>query len=129
MVRLPPLASLALPLLVALPRPAAALSIAAAFAVIEYTPMLVARDDFYRGGPVTFSNGGVANIFGGLDLAGNAETQALRQFAVHKNLRIIYTVAEVAYRLVASKKAGVATLADLRGKRIGTMASTSAAYL
>ena len=110
---------------------AAALHIAAAFSVVEYTPLLVARDDFYKGGPVTFSNGGVADLVAAAaahDLAGNAETQALRQFAGHRNLRIIYTVAEVAYRLVASRAAGVTALADLRGKRIGTMAATSAAY-
>jgi ABC-type nitrate/sulfonate/bicarbonate transport system substrate-binding protein len=45
----------------------------------------------------------------------------------HKDLRIIYTVAEVAYRLIANKKC-ITSPADLKGKRIGTFPSTSAAY-
>jgi len=45
----------------------------------------------------------------------------------HKDLRIIYTVVEVAYRLIANKK-GVTSLSDLKGKKIGTFPSTSAAY-
>jgi ABC-type nitrate/sulfonate/bicarbonate transport system substrate-binding protein len=104
------------------------LRVAAAFSVIEHNPLLVASQDYYKDAQVV--NGGVADLFGGssIDLAGNAETQALRQYANHTNLRIIYTVVEVAYRLVASKKAGINSLADLKGKKIGTIPSTSAAY-
>lgn len=104
------------------------LRVAGAFSVVEYNPLLVASQDYYKDAQVV--NGGVADLFGGssIDLAGNAETQALRQYANHKNLRVIYTVVEVAYRLVASKKAGVSSLADLKGKKIGTIPSTSAAY-
>lgn len=52
------------------------------------------------------------------------------QYATHKDLRIIYTVCEVYYRIVANKKAGsgIATLKDLKGKKIGTFTGTSAAY-
>jgi hypothetical protein len=128
------------------------LKIASALNTIEYTPELIASKQFYTGTP-SFVNGGVANIVSdtSIDLAANAETQALREYAVstrphrphtflpirnpssgllaqtHKNLRIIYTVVEVAYRLVANKK-GITTLADLKGKKIGTFPSTSAAY-
>ncbi|TVY83870.1 hypothetical protein LSUE1_G001799 [Lachnellula suecica] len=110
-------------------RSASALKIASALTTIEYTPELVASQDYYKGGSVSITNGGVANIVSdtSIDLAANAETQALRQYSSHKNLRIIYTVAEVAYRLVANKK-GVTTLKDLKGKKIGTIPSTSAAY-
>jgi ABC-type nitrate/sulfonate/bicarbonate transport system substrate-binding protein len=54
----------------------------------------------------------------------------LRQFATHKNLRIIYTVCEVYYRIVANKKSGsgIVTLKDLKGKKIGSFPGTSAAY-
>ncbi|KAH8194622.1 hypothetical protein TruAng_011215 [Truncatella angustata] len=106
-----------------------ALRIAGAFSVIEYNPLLIASQDYYKGSAQVV-NGGVADLFGGsnIDLAGNAETQALRQYATHKNLRIIYTVVEVAYRLAASKKAGIVLPASLKGKKIGTIPGTSAAY-
>ena len=96
---------------------------------VEYTPELVASKQFYNGTVSFVANGGVANLVSdtSVDLASNAETQALRQYATHKDVRIIYTVVEVAYRLVANKK-GVASLADLKGKKIGTFPSSSAAY-
>ncbi|RDL41631.1 Uncharacterized protein BP5553_01610 [Venustampulla echinocandica] len=106
-----------------------ALKIASATSTIEYTPELIAIKDDYSGS-AQIVNGGVANIVSdtSVDLASNAETQALRQYASHKNLRIIYTVAEVYYRIVANKKSGISSLSDLKGKRIGTIPSTSAAY-
>lgn len=60
------------------------------------------------------------------DLAANAETQGLLTYASNKNIRLIYVICEVAYRLVANKASGINTLADLKGKRIGTMSGTSA---
>lgn len=112
------------------PSSAAALKISGNLAVIEYTPELVAAEDYYSKGEITFSNGGVAEIVrdSSIHLAANAETQALRQYANHRNLRIIYNVVESAYRLVVSKKSGVKTLADLKGKRIGSYSGTSAGY-
>ena len=62
------------------------------------------------------------------DLATNAETQALRQSVDHPDLRVILTVAEGFYRVVARRSAGVRELEDLRGKRIATAPSTSSAY-
>ncbi|WP_437498598.1 ABC transporter substrate-binding protein [Sorangium sp. So ce1099] len=62
-----------------------------------------------------------------VDLGTNAETQTLRQWVAHPNLRIIFTVTETFYRIVANRAAGISSLADLRGKRIGSIANTSAA--
>lgn len=112
---------------------ASGLRIASALNTVEYTPELVAIQDYLQGVSATITNGGVANLFGGggasIDLAANAETQALRQYATHKDLRIVYTVAQVSYRLAVAKKgSGVTGLADLKGKRIGTFPGTSAAY-
>lgn len=106
-----------------------ALKIASALNVIEYTPEVVAIKDYYKGDTASITNGGVANIVSdiSIDLATNAETQALRQFASHKNLRIIATVCEVAYRIVANSKS-IKTLQDLKGKRIGSIPGTSAGY-
>lgn len=130
-------ASLLLAVVGAAASASATLKIASALSVIEYTPELLAIRQAAAGGSgggssgavATITNGGVANIVGdtSVDLASNAETQALRQFATHKNLRIIYTVAEVAYRLVA-RTASTTTVAGLKGKRIGTVPGTSAAY-
>ncbi|KAH8890470.1 periplasmic binding protein-like II [Thozetella sp. PMI_491] len=106
-----------------------ALKISSALSTIEYTPEAIAIKDFFKGS-ASISNGGVANIVSDktIDLASNAETQALRQYATHKNLRIIYTVCEVTYRIVANGKSGIKNLKDLKGKKIATMQSTSAAY-
>ncbi|PVH74594.1 periplasmic binding protein-like II [Cadophora sp. DSE1049] len=107
------------------------LKIAGDTATIEYTPEAVAIKDYFQGS-ATITNGGIPNLFSdtSVDLASNAETQALRNFASHKNLRVIYTVCEVYYRIVANKKAGsgIASLKDLKGKKIGTTQGTSAAY-
>lgn len=90
------------------------------------------------------TSGGVANLASdsSFDLAANAETQGLKQYAGHKNIRtltswppihlidkhlgLIYIICEVAYRIVANKASGITTLADLKGKKIGTMSGTSA---
>lgn len=62
------------------------------------------------------------------DVAAHAETQALRTSLDHPDLRIILTVTEGIYRIVARRSAGIDTLADLAGKRIGVVGNTSSAY-
>jgi ABC-type nitrate/sulfonate/bicarbonate transport system substrate-binding protein len=61
-------------------------------------------------------------------VATNSETQALRASLDHPDLRFIFTVAECPYRIVARRSAGIASLRDLRGKRVGTQLHSSAAY-
>ncbi len=68
------------------------------------------------------------NSAGQSHIATNSETQALRAAAEHPDLRFIFTVAECPYRIVARRSAGIARLADLRGKRVGTQIDSSAAY-
>lgn len=65
---------------------------------------------------------------GAADVAGHAETQALRVSVENPDLRIIMTVTEGLYRIVGRRSAGIAELADLAGKRIGVVANTSSAY-
>jgi ABC-type nitrate/sulfonate/bicarbonate transport system substrate-binding protein len=95
---------------------------------IELSPVLVAANGIYPGA-ITVTNGGIPNIMDGTaDVATNAETQLLRQSVDDPNLRVIFTVAESFYRIVARKSAGIQKVADLKGKRITTPRNTSAAY-
>jgi NitT/TauT family transport system substrate-binding protein len=95
---------------------------------IELAPVLLAAREL--GGQATVSNGGIPDLFDedAADLATNAETQALRQSVDHPDLRVIFTVAEGYYRIVARRSAGIGDVADLRGKRIATVPNTSSAY-
>jgi hypothetical protein len=108
----------------------ASLRIASNTQTIEYTPLLLTSQDNPSTAAATFVSGGVPNLYGSntVDLATNAETQSLRQYATNKDLRIIYTVCQVSYHIVANKASGINTLSDLKGKRIGTTPDTSAAY-
>ncbi|KAK6949832.1 hypothetical protein Daesc_008153 [Daldinia eschscholtzii] len=105
------------------------LKIASALGVLEWTPELIAKEDFFNGA-VDIVNGGISSLFSDstVDLGSNSETQLLLQFGSHENLRTIGTVVEVYYRIVANKKSGITTLGDLKGKRIGALRTTSSEY-
>ena len=95
---------------------------------IELSPVLVAAETFY---PVKLEvgEGGITRITSGAaDLATNAETQLLRESVRNPDLRIIMTVTESFYRLVARRSAGISSLADLKGKRVMVPRFTSANY-
>jgi NitT/TauT family transport system substrate-binding protein len=104
----------------------------------EIAPVLLAADRFYPG-EATVKMGGLPNLLGvdaipgfgepGVaDVATHAETQGLRYSVDRPDLRIILTVAEGLYRLVGKRSAGIASLADLKGKRIATIPNTSSGY-
>ena len=107
------------------------LRIAASPQVMEAGPLLYAAQAMGPGAAQVIP-GGVANLYAEgdkrADVAGNAETQALRVSLDHPDLRIVQTVVEGLYGAVARRSAGIATAKDLRGKRIGVMAATSSAY-
>jgi sulfonate transport system substrate-binding protein len=104
------------------------LRVAGNMTTIELSPVLLAANGIYPN-PITVINGGIPNIVdGSVDVATNAETQLLRQSVDNPDLRIIFTVAESFYRIVARKSAGIQKVADLKGKRITTPGNTSAAY-
>lgn len=107
--------------------------------LLEMAPVLLAAEQFYAGKTVVEHGGVMAlwgkssdlaslNSAGQADLATNSETQALRASVGNPDLRFIFTVAECPYRIVARRSAGIAKLADLRGKRVGTQLESSAAY-
>ena len=92
-----------------------------------HTPVLIVGG-FYKG-PLKISNGGIPAVMSGeADVATNAETQLLRQSVDDPDLRVIFTVAESFYRIVARKSAGIRNVASLKGKRITTPRNTSAHY-
>ena len=96
---------------------------------VELAPVRLAANGLYPA-RVTVVSGGVDSLFGSNPplVATNAETQALRSSVQHGNLRIIFTVCEGLYRIVAKKSAGIQTLADLQGKTVDYVAGTSSAY-
>ena len=107
--------------------------------LLEMAPVLLAADRLYDGKAV-LAHGSVMALWGEAsdiaslasagqaDLAANSETQALRGSVAHPDLRFIFTVAECPYRIVARRSAGIARLADLRGKRIGTQLESSGEF-
>jgi NitT/TauT family transport system substrate-binding protein len=104
---------------------------------LEIAPVLLAADRHYPPG-IALKRGGIANLVGKVttgygdegvaDVATNAETQLLRHSVANPQLRAIMTLTEGKYRIVARRSAGIRELGDLRGKRVGTMSNTSAAY-
>lgn len=63
-----------------------------------------------------------------VDVVTNAETQALRFSVDHPDLRILFTVTEGLYRLVARRSSGINSLKDFKGKKVATFPRTSAAW-
>jgi len=95
---------------------------------IESAPVFLAARDA-TGVRMDLQSGGIPLLLdGGVDAATNSETQALIRSVARLDLRIVMTVAECAYRIVARRSAGIASIADLRGKKIGTPANTSSHY-
>ncbi|ODP36286.1 ABC transporter substrate-binding protein [Sphingomonas turrisvirgatae] len=115
-----------------------ALQVRGSLETLEIAPVLLAARHFFPGG-ADVRNGGIGNLVGAprvaslgdegrADIATHAETQALRYSVDRPDLRIILTVTEGSYRIVARRSAGVAALRDLRGKRIATIPTTSAGF-
>jgi sulfonate transport system substrate-binding protein len=95
---------------------------------IELSPVVVAANSFYPT-QIPVPSGGVVSITSrAADLATNAETQLLRESIANPDLRIIMTVSESFYRLVARRSAGISKLSDLKGKRVLLPRMTSAHY-
>ena len=105
------------------------LKIASDVMEIEHTPGRIAIGDFYTG-PAEIVEDGIAAPLSDptIALGINAEIPSLKSYGRNKDLRIIYTVTETYYRIVANRNAGIETLEDPRGKKIGTIPTTTAAY-
>lgn len=62
------------------------------------------------------------------DVATNYDTQFLRFSAKRPDMRILFCVTRGLYHIVARRSAGITSVKDLRGKRVGTFPRTSSSY-
>ena len=97
---------------------------------IESAPIFLAeRTPDVRIVPVPNGRVAMAQLLeGSVDAATGSETQALLNSAAEPGLRIIVTLSEATYRIIARKSAGIRRVADLRGKKIGATVNTSSQY-
>jgi sulfonate transport system substrate-binding protein len=95
---------------------------------IETLPIwLVEREPAGEG--IELSGGAIPALTAGkVDVVTNAETQAILRSTVNPEIRVILTVAEYGYRIVARRSAGIRTAMDLRGKKIATSQNSSAHF-
>jgi sulfonate transport system substrate-binding protein len=67
-------------------------------------------------------------LHGGVDAATGSETQMLLNSIAEPGIRIILTLAEARYRIIARRSAGIRRIEDLRGKKVGATVNTSSQY-
>ncbi|HEY8509984.1 MAG TPA: ABC transporter substrate-binding protein [Steroidobacteraceae bacterium] len=106
------------------------LSVYGAKMAVELGPLHLAVRRLY-GPDATVNHGGVVNLVdeGRLaDVASNGETQTLRASVKGPDMRILMTVAEGHYPVIARRSAGISSLADLKGKRVLSYRHTTAGY-
>jgi sulfonate transport system substrate-binding protein len=105
--------------------PAEKLRVGVNLTTIETVPIYLAAE----GLDVALAGGAIPALTGGkVDVVTNAETQAILRSTERPDIRVILTVAEYGYRIVARRSAGVAAASDLRGKRIATSLNSSAHF-
>jgi sulfonate transport system substrate-binding protein len=114
-------------LVLAQPAPAP-LRVAVNMTTVESAPVFLAAQRVGETA-VALTGGGIPLLVNRTaDVATNAETQLLLRSVENPELRVVMTVAEGLYRIVARRSAGIRRVADLRGKRVGAPANTSAEY-
>jgi len=119
----------ACPTLSAAERAEPELRIAVNQTIIESAPLLLQETPGVQVVPVASGRLASAQLMNGtVDAATGSETQALLNSVTQPDLRIILTLSECRYRLVARRSAGIREVADLRGKRVASTRNTSAEY-
>jgi sulfonate transport system substrate-binding protein len=108
--------------------PDAPFTVAVATAVVEAATVYMAKEGPY-GSQFQFINGGVRTLQNnGAHAAGNATTQMLVVLRDNPKVRLLFTLVDGNYRIVAKRSAGISKLADLKGKRVVVPRNTSAHY-
>ena len=103
-------------------------TVAVAMAVVEAAPIHIANQG-PAGAGFRVIDGGVRTVaLLGAHAAGNATTQMLRVLGDNPNVRLLFTLVDGNYRIVAKRSAGINRLADLKGKRVVVPPNTSANY-
>ncbi|KAK3319437.1 hypothetical protein B0H66DRAFT_559466 [Apodospora peruviana] len=103
-----------------------ALTVAAMSQNIEATPLVVALEDHYNSTSYRFINGLPAlGADPGIDLYAGSEVHVLHDAPQHPDLRVLATVVEFSYRIVADRRKGIHQPSDLRDKRIGVVAGVT----
>ena len=103
-------------------------TVACATATLEATPVFVAAQGPF-GPRMQYINGGVRTLANsGAHAATNATTQMLVVLRDNPKVRLLFTLVEGNYRIVAKRSAGITRLADLKGKRVVVPRNTSAHY-
>jgi ABC-type nitrate/sulfonate/bicarbonate transport system substrate-binding protein len=104
------------------------LRVAVNMTTVESAPVFLAAQRV-GAAAMTLTGGGIPLLVDRTaDAATNSETQILLRSVERPDLRVVMTVAECEYRIVARRSAGIRTLGDLRGRKVGTPASTSAEF-
>ena len=120
-----------LPLMLCAGAPACAeIRIAVNATTIESAPIFLAeRTPDVKIVPVPNGRAAMARLLdGSVDAATGSETQALLNATAEPGLRIVVTLSEATYRIIARKSAGIRRVEDLRGKKVGATVNTSSQY-
>jgi len=108
------------------------LRIAVNSTLVESFPLFAAIDAMSsRIQLIPAANGRIAMsqlVAGVADVATGSETQALINSVADPRIRIILTLSECRYRIIARRSAGIRRIEDLRGKRVAVTANTSSHY-
>jgi sulfonate transport system substrate-binding protein len=108
----------------------AQIKIAANATTIESAPIFLAeRMPGVQIVPVPNGRAAMAQLLNGsADAATGSETQALINSTAEPGIRIVLTLAEAQYRIVARRSAGIRRIEDLRGKKVAATVNTSSQY-
>ena len=108
----------------------AQIKIAVNATTIESAPIFLAeRSTGVQIVPVPNGRAAMTQLLNGsVDAATGSETQMLLNSIAEPGIRIVVTLAEARYRIIARRSAGIRRMEDLRGKKLAATVNTSSQY-